>query len=261
MTASEPCVAFVDLDDTLFSSKRGLSIDQTLAPAAMLIDGSVISYTNPVQRVLYRMLTDAALVVPVTARNIAALRRVLLPFDGAAVCSHGATILNPDGTIDTEWREQIAGQLAAARDLLVDFVSLAGRLPDRHGRSLRSWLVHDDSDPAYAVVKHPSHDVHVLLAFAETTAADWLRDHPGFRMHVNGNNLAILPPGVGKALAVSHLITEFRRRGFVGPILGAADSNTDLEFLDLCDMLLLPGRSQLADSLRRGVAEQEKSRA
>lgn len=261
MSGHTGCVAFVDLDDTLFSSIRRQRSDEDLVPAATLVDGSVICYANPAQQAMYRMLVATATVVPVTARNVAALRRVLLPLQGAAVCSHGATILGPDGLIDDAWREIMTPHLRRARDDLEDFLALAGRLEDSRGGPLRSWLVDDGGEPAYAVVKHPAHDEDAIRGVAETAVADWLRQHPGYRLHVNGNNLAVLPPGVTKAAAVAHVIHGLRDQDLAGVVIGAADSDTDLEFLDLCDIVLLPGRSQLADSLRRGVAEQEASHA
>lgn len=259
---NEPgCVAFVDLDDTLFSSLRRQRPDGDSVPAAKLIDGSVICYANTAQQMIFRMLASSGLVVPVTARNVAALRRVLLPFRGAAICSHGATILRADGRIDETWKEVMAPHLDTARSDLEDFLSMAQEFTDRRGVLMRTWLVDDGAGPIYAVTKHPSHDDEATRGVAETVVADWIRHHPGYRMHVNGNNLAVLPPGVGKAAAVAHVIKGLRDRGMARVVLGAADSDTDLEFLDLCDMMLLPGRSQLADSLRRSVRKREGSHA
>lgn len=255
------CVAFVDLDDTLFSSLRRQQPDVDALPAATLTDGSVICYANPAQQAVYRMLVSSALMVPVTARSMAALSRVLLPLQGPAICSHGGTILRSDGRIDDVWQELMAPHLARARKPLEDFVSLAQRLTDGHGVHMRTWLVDDGGGPVYAVTKHPDHDQDAIRVVAETAAADWLRCHPDYRMHVNGNNLAILPPGVGKAPAVAYLIKGLRDRGLARVVIGAADSHTDLEFLDLCDMMLLPGNSQLADSLRQSVREREAALA
>jgi hydroxymethylpyrimidine pyrophosphatase-like HAD family hydrolase len=261
MSENSGCVAFVDLDDTLFSSLRRQRLAEELVPAATLIDGSVICYTNPAQRALYGMLVAAANVIPVTARNIAAFRRVQLRFKGATICSHGATILRPDGHIDREWGQAMEAPLAAARDALKDFVAMAGRLVDSRGGSLRTWLVDDGGDPAYAVIKHPAHDHEAIQSLADTAVADWLRANPGFRLHVNGNNLAVLPPGVGKAVAVAHIVTRLRDQGLASVVMGAADSNTDHEFLDQCDIIIMPTRSQLGDSLRQGVTEWEAARA
>lgn len=261
MSDDRACVAFVDLDDTLFSSLRRQRSGVELVPAATLVDGSVICYANPAQRLMHTMLVGNATVVPVTARNVAAFRRVLLPFVGAAICSHGATVLQHDGCVDESWREVMAGTLAAAREHLEDFVTMAGFLADVRGGRVRTWLVGDGGDPAYAVIKHPHHDEDAIRLLAETAVADWLKAHPGFRLHVNGNNIALLPPGVGKAPAVAHVIARLRDRGLAEVVVGAGDSDTDLEFLELCDVMLLPARSQLVDSLRRGVRERETCHA
>jgi hypothetical protein len=247
------CVAFVDLDDTLFSSLRRQRPGDDLVAAATLVDGSVVCYANRVQQAIHGMLGRQATIVPVTARSVAAFRRVLIPFSGPAICSHGATILAPDGAVDDHWRRTMLAPLAAARGPLEEFVAMAALLHDGLGTPLRTWLVDDGGDPAYAVIKHPHHDEDAIRELAETVVADWLLGHPGFQLHVNGNNLAVLPPGLGKAAAVAHMIAELHGRGHASVVIGAADSDTDLDFLELCDIMLLPSRSQLGNSLRRGV--------
>ena len=163
----------------------------------------------------------------------------------------------PDGAVDDHWRRTMSAPLAAARGPLEDFVAMAARLHDDRGTPLRTWLVDDGSDPAYAVIKHPRHDEAAIRELAETVVADWLLGHPGFQLRVNGNNLAVLPPGLSKAAAVAHVITELHGCGRASVVIGAADSDTDLDFLELCDIMLLPSRSQLGNSLRRGVGARE----
>lgn len=257
MKGIEDCVAFVDLDDTLFSSVRKQVSADKLVPAATLADGSVICYSNPVQRFLFAMLKTHATIVPVTARNVAAIRRVLLPLHGPAVCSHGATILGSDGQTDAVWRQVMDTHLAEVQDSLVDFLEMARCLRDARGNTVRAWLVDDGGYPAYAVLKHPSQDEEAIRQLAQTSVTAWLKEHPGFRLHVNGNNLAVLPPRVRKAAAVFHLIEQFRSRGKATVVVGAGDSNSDQEYLSLCDIIVLPTRSQLAEALHLGVLEAE----
>src|SRR5688572_14802692 len=116
------CLAFVDLDDTLFSSARKQNDPQGLVPAALLSSGDVVSYSNPAQRGLQCMLACAQEVIPVTARSLEAYRRVLLKFAGRAIVSYGATMLLADGSVDREWARRVAPLLAAARAPLESLV-------------------------------------------------------------------------------------------------------------------------------------------
>lgn len=252
-TDSAPGVAFVDLDDTLFSSLRRQPAEECLVPAARLADGSIACRANPAQRGLHTLLAAVAVVIPVTARNVAAFRRVMLPFSGPAICSHGATILDADGRVDENWCSAVAPRLAVSRAALESFTDMVRGHPCNAGQAWRTWLVDDGSGPAYAVVKHPVHDEDAVRSLASGIVSDWLRDHPRFSLHVNGNNLAVIPPGIGKAAAVAHLIARLRAEGPVGLVVGAGDSTTDLGFMDLCDVMLLPTGSQLAGVLRRAV--------
>ncbi len=245
------CVVFVDLDDTLFSTARKQPDSAGLMPAALLRSGDVVSYTNPAQRGLHQMLACADEVIPVTARNVDGYRRVLLRFAGRAVLSYGATILDAEGQADAEWARRVAPCLEHARGELEALAGLMSTTAERDAVTVR--LVSDGPDPAYLVIRHagPPESLATLGWFARLT--EWLAQHAGFRLHVNGSILAIIPPGLGKEMAVAHLIE--RERADAGPsstslfTVGAGDSLTDLDFMRLCDVAIVPGRSQLAQAL------------
>lgn len=249
MSGSVRCIAFVDLDDTLFSTARKQLDRSGLEPAALLRTGEVISYSNPAQRGLRQMLECAAEVIPVTARNVDGYRRVLVRFTGRAIVSNGAAILLADGRVDDEWAQRVAPLLARARPELEALEHLIAARYDAERTGVHVRLATDGADPVYLVVKHLHHDAARVQEVANGMIADWLRQHPGFRLHVNGNNLAVIPPGLGKEAAVAHLIEC--ERAVHGPLftVGAGDSLTDLDFMRLCDVAIVPGRSQLAHAL------------
>jgi hydroxymethylpyrimidine pyrophosphatase-like HAD family hydrolase len=249
MNTTARCLAFVDLDDTLFSSARKQTSSTGLVPAALLRSGDVVSYSNPAQRGLSRLLDCADELIPVTARSVEAYRRVLLRFAGRAVVSYGATILLADGSIDPEWAERVAPLLARARgalEVLSERV-LAAYAPARTG--LQVQLMSDHADPAYLVVRQDGKDTGLLQEVGLTVVADWLAQHAGFTLHLNGRILAVIPPGLGKAAAVAHLIEQARRVHGTLFTVGAGDSLTDLDFMRLCDLAVVPARTQLAEAL------------
>jgi hypothetical protein len=71
---------FADLDDTLFQSLEKCAVPEGLLPAAFLRDGSPISYTTPGQRAFIAFAQDGMTMIPTTARNLDAFKRVDLPF-------------------------------------------------------------------------------------------------------------------------------------------------------------------------------------
>ncbi len=245
-------LAFVDLDDTLFSSLRKHGdLESVLEPAALLANGDVISYSNPGQRALLRMLQAADQIIPVTARNIAAYRRVLIRFKGLAVVSHGATILLQDGTVDPVWHERVAPLLQREEDnlkrLLADIEQSAGTA------DLRCWLVYDAELPVYLVVKHKASDGQRVAEVARDVFLPWLGTRSDYTLHVNGNNMAVIPPGFGKAAAVAYLLERERAENGTPFTIGAGDSISDLDFMKLCDVQLTPSGSQLALAADEGL--------
>jgi hydroxymethylpyrimidine pyrophosphatase-like HAD family hydrolase len=249
MNETVRCIAFVDLDDTLFSSARKQPEPDGLVPAALLRTGAVVSYSNPAQRGLRHMLECAAEVIPVTARSVDGYRRVLLPFAGRAVVSYGATILLPDGQVDGDWAQRVAPHLVRARADLESLVRLVAATYDAARTGLQVRLVSDARDPAYLVVKHVDNDEAMVQEAGLELIGEWLARHPGFTLHINGNNLAVIPPGLGKEAAVAYLIEQERQAHGALFTVGAGDSLTDLDFMRLCDVAIVPGRSQLADAL------------
>lgn len=231
---------FADLDDTLFTSARKAPPGATHLPAAYLRDGSPISYASPAQQTLLAHWQAHALVIPTTARNHDAYRRVRLSFTQHAIIDHGGIILNPDGIPDRDW-------LARSRDLAAsshaDLAMFAARVGDD---SLNTRLITDHDIPFYLMVKSPSGDLAAL-----DRAATRLRPQLGdaYRLLCNGNNLAILPVWLDKAHAVAHLQDRYRAQYGAILSIGMGDSASDLPFMQRCDYLLTPVGSQIARAL------------
>jgi hydroxymethylpyrimidine pyrophosphatase-like HAD family hydrolase len=250
MSTVFPVVVFTDLDDTLFSSVRKQPADADLQAQAYLQDGSPISYSSSRQRALQHWLRHSRCVVPVTARSLGAYRRVDLRFDSYAILSHGACVLLPDGTVDPHWTERMQGLLHSAAE------PLRGALEAlRHSRynqtgQLQVRMIEEHGLALYALVKHAQGDAAAIRALADEVARPWLHDHPGFQLHLNDNNLAIIPPGIGKAAAVHYVSAQLHEELGEFMSVGMGDSLSDGHFMLDCDYALLPGRSQLGSALR-----------
>jgi hydroxymethylpyrimidine pyrophosphatase-like HAD family hydrolase len=244
-----PLFVFVDLDDTLFCSARKCPPGALLEPAALLQDGAVISYTSPGQRRLLHWLRQGATLIPVTARSLAGYARVLLTFEGPAVVSFGAVILDNAGRPDPKWVHHMQATLAAAQPLLTQ----AGEALNAAiaARGLDAWArgVGEFGQTQYLLAKHRGADVLALEALRIEVLQPWAASRSGWRVFQNDNNLVLLPPGLDKAHAVAHLMAGLRSQH--GDILsiGIGDSFSDAGFLGLCDFAMTPSRTQLAQRL------------
>src|SRR4051794_419713 len=113
---------FLDLDDTILQTRLKCPPGEPLHPAAYRRDGSPLSFMTGRQQALLGLLTRGASVIPTTARNLDAFRRVGLAFPHLAILDFGGVVLLPDGTPDPAWDAVVRPQALA----------LAGELQDVH---------------------------------------------------------------------------------------------------------------------------------
>jgi hydroxymethylpyrimidine pyrophosphatase-like HAD family hydrolase len=243
MLSNRP-LALVDLDDTLFQTARKMPEGTPRHPATFDIEGQPNGYMNPVQKTLVEWLLSSTDVVPVTARSVEAFSRVKLPFDKGAVCSHGGVILGADGRIDEQWRAHMTVVLADFQHRLPDLSAATLAIGKALGISLRGWVVEEENLRHYVVTKHnESNDEVLQTVLAEVQARGLLE---GMHVHGNSNNLAFLPAGLSKRVAVEELLRRDREVNGERPVLGFGDSITDLGFMDTCHLWATPSGSQLA---------------
>lgn len=241
MAFNRPLV-LIDLDDTLFQTARKMpEADPLRYPASYDVNGGVSGYQTQVQKDFLEWLLAVADVVPVTARSAEAFGRVHLDFTGAAICSHGGLILNPDRSVNEQWHALMGDKLATYQERLPMLCEAALDIGSQNGLSLRGWVVEEANQRHYVVVKHNNgSDTDLAFVLEELRNAGLLE---GLHTHANGNNLALLPVGLSKRAAVAHyLMIEQAER----PVLGFGDSITDLGFMNLCHFWSTPAKSQLA---------------
>jgi hydroxymethylpyrimidine pyrophosphatase-like HAD family hydrolase len=241
---------FVDLDDTLFQTRGKCPEGDDLAAAAFRRDGAALSFTTPRQRALLAMCHTAGTVIPVTARNLDAFRRVQLGFDSLAVLDFGAVVLDAQGDLDPVWDAHVRPLTADAAEPLAQIRRAMQRRSDELRLGVNVRLIADFDMPLYVVAKHPDGNVARLEALRREALADL--DRRRFFVHANDNNLSVVPAFLGKEHSVRHVLA----RHFGGqPVLtfGIGDSLTDAGFLGVCDFAVLPRGSQLASQVLGGT--------
>ena len=244
-------LALVDLDDTLFQTARKMPEGAERFAASYDVAGNVSGYMSTVQKQFVNWLLTGTDAVPVTARCAEAFSRVRLDFTGGAICSHGAVILNPDRSVNADWHAIMEQTLRDYQARLPQLCAATLRLGEEQGISLRGWVVEEGEQQHYVVIKHNTgRDSDLASVLTQITARGLLED---MHVHTNGNNLALLPKGLSKRVAVQHYLALDAQLHGERPVLGFGDSITDLGFMDLCHFWSTPARSQLVSALKGAI--------
>jgi hypothetical protein len=244
-------VVFLDLDDTLFQTLAKCPEEGALHPAAYNRDGSPLSYMTDRQRTLLELLAPAT-VIPTTARNLDAFRRVRLPWPSLAILDFGGVVLLPDGAPDAEWDARIRPAATKIGPELGQWSSQLRRFSEGLRLNIGVRVIHDFDMPLYVVLKHPAGDVESLNVVRRDALHEL--DEERFFLHHNDNNLSIVPRFLGKERAVRYVL---ERHFGPEPVLtiGVGDSLSDAAFLNICDFRMVPRGCQLDSFCRSNRKE------
>lgn len=241
-------VVFTDLDDSLFSSSRRRAPEGLWPVAARLKDGSAICFQSPQESALFAMLSENAIVVPVTARNQDAFSRVDLRFYGDAVLNYGGTIINSKGAVDRHWQERMHVLSRDDGPMLEAIVACLQVKAQAAGIEVTVRAIGEEGHPFYVVMKATSHDAETVRRLAEVGTVCWtdLEAGTGLQLHINGNNVAVMPAWLNKAKAVGHLLEGYRSMWGEVMSIGLGDSLIDRDFMLACDFWMTPRCSQIS---------------
>lgn len=235
--------ALMDLDDTLFQTKRKLAHDEVgMVVASVDKQGKALSFFTQKQAHFFHWLSTHTTLIPVTARDRAEIGRVKLPFESYQILTHGAMILDKHGKPVKAWEDELFLPLSAHQDKLVNVMMLAIFDNDDFVITPHVDVFEHEQLMIYLAIKHRQKDHEALSKLAQTLTAlpEVAQD---FYIHVNANNLAILPHFIHKKHAVHFLKTHFLNKNT--PCFGFGDSLADLPFLQLLDWYGTPHRGQV----------------
>lgn len=241
---------FLDLDDTIFHSERKCDSTQPLTPMAFRKDQSPVSYSNPKQLALLDLFQREMRIIPTTARNLDAFRRVAINFSESAILDHGAIIVDTQGEPDETWYDIVKQQLQTVHAELLHVQATLSAYAQTHEPQLNIRMIGDFDLMIYVLIKHQDHDNSALTQVLKQCIEPLLKTlSNGFYIHINDNNLAILPNCIGKHHAVAYYLQQLKKQYDAPMTWGMGDSHSDADFMALCDYAIIPGGSQLHEQL------------
>ena len=242
---------FLDLDDTVFQTRRKCSSLDQASPAAYNVSGEPNSYYLPKQKTLLALLHEQWRIIPTTARTQAAYARVNLsvPCRDGVILNHGATILDAKGQQDLQWQAYLAPKLAAIQNDFAQLKQVIEQYAAQSHLDLLVRIIHEAGIDFYVEVRHRQAihaELHAVLA---QCVRPLLQEFTAFQAYLNHNSLTLLPQCLNKSHAVDYRLSALRQQ--YGEILtmGMGDSLSDAPFMAQCDYALVPQGAQLHQQL------------
>ncbi len=238
---------FLDLDDTIFQTKRKCPPDIQITPAAFAIDGSPMSFFTPKQQHFFNLLSSKTRIIPTTARDYQAFSRANITQFDYAIINHGGIILNADGSCHSEWFNKMKEQLIHVQHDLQQIEQMLHKVAKMRNIALTIRLVCDMGLTFYCLIKHQDRNYQPLVILLHEVIEPYLKEQQlNFYCHLNDNNLAILPRFLNKAPAVRFLQQQLDKQHRDYLSFGMGDSLTDIAYMQLCDYFITPKNSQIA---------------
>lgn len=242
---------FLDLDDTVFQTRRKCIDISQATPAAYTLSGDPSSYSLPKQKAILALLNEQWRIIPTTARTQAAYSRVNLGFplyDGV-ILNHGGTILSSEGKEDEQWRTYINSQLETLYIFFPPLKEAIEEYAKQHNIALLVRVISESGSNYYLEVRHNHAIFSELQSILFNCVQVLLQEFTAFEAHLNSNSLTLLPRCVNKSHAVNYRLEALKKE--YGEILtmGMGDSLSDAPFIAQCDYAMIPQNTQLHKNL------------
>lgn len=248
--------ALMDLDDTLFQTQRKIEAwnvptaePEHLVCATVNKKNEPLSFMSARQATFFNWLLASTELIVVTARDRDEIGRVKLPFSSWQVLTHGAVIRLPSGDVLDAWQQHMNDSLTPLQERINQLEHLISQHHSSTADALK-FTTHTDTFNGcqlsiYLAIKHTKKDHQALVQLAKQLSEIIPDFDAHFYVHVNANNLAILPHAIHKRHAVQFLLAH--HLDDQRPSFGFGDSLADLPFLQLLDWYGMPSRGQLHD--------------
>jgi HAD superfamily hydrolase (TIGR01484 family) len=227
---------FIDLDDTLFQTRRKNS--QGIIPATRTALTGKGSYMTQAQKLFFDLFNESKKVkiIPTTARDLKQYHNTLLS-DSAridtAILYFSGMILEKDHE-EKQWQQQIQRAYQQLdKSILQLFIEVKTII------AAHPQFILYNVDDYYITVKAKQ---DCPIAIRETIFSQLkTMEIEGYFIHQNDRALSLLPQFLNKKFAVQYLIEKYQP----SLTLGVGDSLTDLSFMAVCDFRIFPKNTQI----------------
>ena len=176
-----------------------------------------------------------------------------LTFDDVLMLPRYSTVIPSKTNINLKLTDKILLKvpfLSSAMDTVTES-NMAIAIGREMGLSLRGWVVEELDTSFYVVTKHNNETDQALAdLLCEMKKRDLISD---LYVHLNGNNLALMPLGLNKRFAVQEIIKRDKAVNGERPIIGFGDSISDLGFMSECHFWGTPGNSQITRTIMESI--------
>lgn len=240
ITDLKEILVFIDLDDTIFQTKR--KNINGIFPATETPNPENISYMTEAQKLFFEMLIGQknTRIIPLTARNLSQYQRTFIInhelINTASIYFSGIILEN--NVPDEKWQEIIQNKYKKLKTPLRSLFDKVKKTLDL------DVFKTENVDDFYIVIKNRDKK-NLLFENQNKDLAISIKEKldDEYFVHFNNNNIAILPYFLDKKFATGYLIEKYQ------PVLtlGIGDSLSDLNFMNLCDFKIIPSRSQIGN--------------
>jgi len=248
-------IVFSDLDNTLFQTSRRLKSIKDSNVASVSSQGLPISYQTLQQNKFYQWLSKTTELIPVTGRSTESYKRVKLNFSSFAITTFGAVILDVNDNFITKYAEHIRLELNEYQHELQKIYERFSNFNKKElNNNLRISFALEYNMICHIKIKCVDHqNFKILLDLAGNLKLPIDKDL--FYLHINENELCIIPKIITKSRACGYLLKYLISDSDNRPKIGIGDSISDLPFMELCDFQSIPKISQLNDQLNLSITQ------
>ncbi|WP_045462414.1 HAD family hydrolase [Vibrio hyugaensis] len=244
-------ILFTDIDDCFIATKKKFLRNERLSIASLDILGNARSYMSDKQKALLELfIRGGTTIIPVTGRSYCTLQRIQVGslLNSWKIVSHGALIVEPSGDKCQAWLDYLDEEFPLTMwfDKMKKINESVNELIKSQGVEAKSYIVSEGDFACYICVKC-TEGVDYQSIF-DSILLEAHIDVGSMKIHINGRNMALLPPYAQKRLAVEFLANRLDKYDdHLTFTMG--DSLSDIPFMKLADFALIPIKSQIADSL------------
>jgi HAD superfamily hydrolase (TIGR01484 family) len=236
-------IFFSDIDDTLLFSKRKIDFRKEVEIGAWNRENEPFSYFyKEVKFLLDSLLKLNITFIPNSARNFDSYKRTIFynhPDVKYAILNFGGLILE-NNQVDKKWNKMVKKKMKN-----IEFEKIKKELEKIFKFEVDIKIV----DNYYISIYNRYHRGEKRYSKKiEKKLKKFVKNNHNLKLYSNIESFALYPNFLGKEKAMKYLMKKLKP-SFV---MGAGDSDADLEFIKLADVAIIPTRSNVMKKIKKG---------